>query len=424
MAAPAASGMVAIIRQYFVAGWYPGNFPQSGESIAPTSMLIRGILCNSAVPVSTSLSTGYGLPCLAEALGFLHSGLRFADKQTIGRQETVKFTIRTESLATLSITLCYLDPPLSEESVNPLFADLDLVVVTPKNVRYMGNGLEDQFATTEKVVILNAEPGEYTAYVISSDFPDDIQIPFAIVANGGFTSSLPYLVREDVQGCPLGCGSGKCVGGLCDCGKDSTGRFCSEKVTKISRTSWQRAKVSFKEVLYYKFIMDADSFTLRIRGTSNKERATVCLLLGGRPTKIADSDSVCVKSVDGKQLVLNITEDDLDGLTKGSSVYLAVFGLTGSDMTVIFSIDGLELGKGILDWLWSLPLFWKIGILAVFSILLGCLIGVGLVVVCDKLRGGTEGFPEDPARNLENQIPSEELDEKVTVVADDEVVLA
>jgi subtilisin family serine protease len=421
MAAPSVSGVVAIVRQYFTEGWYPENTPHSGESIIPSSMLIRAVIMNSATPISTSIATGYGLPCLSDALGFSRFGLRFTDRQVIGPKQTMKFRIRTQKIATLAITLCYLDPPLSEDSVNPLFADLDLIVVTPDQRRLLGNGLEDQFATSERVVITDAEPGEYLIYVMSSAFAEDIEIPFSIVANGGFASALPYLMAEDVKDCPFGCGSGKCVNGLCDCGKDAAGLFCSEPVTRIARESFQVAKVKFKKVMYYSFVMSDDNFTLRIKATSNKEKAVVCLQFGGRPTKIADPESVCVRSADGGAFVLNVTEEDLDGMKSGSEIYLAVFGLTGGELSVSFAIDNLDPGFNIVSRFSALPLSVKVILGMATAIVLGIAIGVGFILALDKYCGNNQMVL---GNRSENSIPPEELDQKVRIVVDDEMVLA
>jgi hypothetical protein len=67
MATPVVSGSAAIVRQYFVSGYYPSGLPTSADAFVPTGALLKAALVNSAVPMrSLRLSNGttrrLGLP--------------------------------------------------------------------------------------------------------------------------------------------------------------------------------------------------------------------------------------------------------------------------------------------------------------------------------------------------------------------------
>src|SRR5207247_8592666 len=51
---PAAAAAAAIIRQYFVDGWYPSGAPVPGNSMNPSAALIRAILIASGQQVTGS----------------------------------------------------------------------------------------------------------------------------------------------------------------------------------------------------------------------------------------------------------------------------------------------------------------------------------------------------------------------------------
>ena len=51
MATPVVAASVAIIRQYFTQGWYPGGSRNASKSFLPTGALMKATIINSAVPM-------------------------------------------------------------------------------------------------------------------------------------------------------------------------------------------------------------------------------------------------------------------------------------------------------------------------------------------------------------------------------------
>src|SRR5205807_1742883 len=57
---PAAAAAAAIVRQYFMEGWYPSGRPVMADAITPSAALIRAVLIASGVPVTGSGTVSRG----------------------------------------------------------------------------------------------------------------------------------------------------------------------------------------------------------------------------------------------------------------------------------------------------------------------------------------------------------------------------
>ncbi len=51
MATPVTAGSAALVREYFLAGYYPGGTRGSGSSVNPSAALVKAMLVHSAVAV-------------------------------------------------------------------------------------------------------------------------------------------------------------------------------------------------------------------------------------------------------------------------------------------------------------------------------------------------------------------------------------
>ena len=73
MASPAVTGAAALVRQYFVEGWYPSGSPNAGDGFSPSAALLKAVLTNSAVDMTgiagyPSNQEGWGRILLENAL--------------------------------------------------------------------------------------------------------------------------------------------------------------------------------------------------------------------------------------------------------------------------------------------------------------------------------------------------------------------
>src|SRR5207247_2966102 len=57
---PAAAAAAAIVRQYFMEGWYPSGRPVLADAMTPSAALIRAVLIASGVPVTGSGTVSRG----------------------------------------------------------------------------------------------------------------------------------------------------------------------------------------------------------------------------------------------------------------------------------------------------------------------------------------------------------------------------
>jgi Subtilase family len=204
MASPAAAGLGALVRQYYVDGFYPSGAKNAADAFAPTSALIRATMINSARPMS-----GVGsIPSNCQGWGrvTLDDGLAFAgeSRKLVAVDETAgfpsggagqTFTYRVEVTAAgqpLKVTLAWTDFPSTPSASVHLVNDLDLQLAGPAGT-FHGNvlsggvsqagGSADRRNTIEQVILANAPIGVYTVTVRAQNIPSGPQ-PFAVVATG------------------------------------------------------------------------------------------------------------------------------------------------------------------------------------------------------------------------------------------------
>jgi hypothetical protein len=160
-AAPNVAAAAALVRQYFTEGFYPRGQRLGNRPFFPTGALIRAVLLNSTVDVTSSdlpnvsvkgyptNAEGWGLIRLDRTLFFPGSprrlflndvrhlaGLTLAQVQS--RQVQVD-SLREQ----LKITLVWTDRPPAESSFqHPAWNVLRLEVEDPKGTRYFGNDVD------------------------------------------------------------------------------------------------------------------------------------------------------------------------------------------------------------------------------------------------------------------------------------------
>lgn len=207
MACPAVAGVAALVRQYYVDGYYPSGAAVASDGFSPSSALIKATLLNSAVDMTAI--TGY--PSDREGWGRVKAGdaaffagedrrllvledLRNADGLTTGL--TREYPIRvTSSAETLKLTLAFTDVPASAGTGLGFAAvnDLDLECVAPSGTLYKGNwfsngasvpsGSKDGRNNVEQVHVESPETGIWTVRVRGAAVNQDEQ-GFALVVTG------------------------------------------------------------------------------------------------------------------------------------------------------------------------------------------------------------------------------------------------
>jgi subtilisin family serine protease len=251
MSAPAVAGLAALVRQFFAQGMYP-SLVKTTQGFSPTAALIRAMLIASAQPIGGGAGptpeAGFGVPDLASAIPPQGEfGLRVADGREIRETERHTYEITVEQTGReLRAVLAYIDPGLSPEHEMPLWADLDLFVISPSGRVFTGNALEggetEQFNTIERVIIEapDVERGKYTIIVLSSAFPDATAtaIKYAVVVTGpfdhsDFVANPPEFNHTNGGECLLGCGAGTCKAGRCVCPEGKFGISCEREYTKV-----------------------------------------------------------------------------------------------------------------------------------------------------------------------------------------------
>lgn len=204
MASPAAAGLAALVRQYFVEGWYPSGAANAADAFGPSGALVRAALVNAAQPMEgetafPSSCQGWGRLQLDRTLAFPGGARRLwvRDERAgfatgaAGEERTFALTVNG-SAEPLKVTLAWTDYPSTPAAAVNLNNDLDLFVAGPGG-SWRGNvfsgglsaagGAADRRNTLEQVLLASPAPGVYTVTVRAFDVPDGPQ-PFALVVTG------------------------------------------------------------------------------------------------------------------------------------------------------------------------------------------------------------------------------------------------
>lgn len=185
MATPLVSGTAALMRQYFVDGYYPSGTP-SNPSYTPSSALLRAMIVNSGQDMTyfadyPSDGEGWGRLNAEKVLYFPGdtSRLFVADRRnnaglTTGLVAEHTFTV-TPGSDPLRITLAWTEPPAAAGASVAQVNDLDLEVVSPTATTYLGNvfsagesatgGSADHANSIEQVHVLAPAAGVWTVRV-------------------------------------------------------------------------------------------------------------------------------------------------------------------------------------------------------------------------------------------------------------------
>lgn len=200
MATPTTAGSLALLRQYYVDGWYPSGAKVAADSRTPSGALMKATLVNGALPLTgtdplggaavskiPSMDQGYGRTHLENALFFSGDTLRQrvwdvrnADGLTTGQTHT--YTVTIGAGQPLRVSLAWTDPEAATSTGLHLVNNLDLEVEGPgAGTIYKGNVYTNGFSTTggtadnlnpvEQVWIQAPGAGTYTVRVKGTNVP-------------------------------------------------------------------------------------------------------------------------------------------------------------------------------------------------------------------------------------------------------------
>jgi subtilisin family serine protease len=217
MATPAAAGAAALVRQYYLDGYWPFGTANAAFGFEPSAALIKATLLSSAQNMAgdytdgtvPSTGQGWGRINLANTLHFFPDDnyLAIADVRTglaTGANWNQRYFATGDQF--LKVTLVWTDYPGSEGAAKALVNDLDLQVITPAGATYLGNvfssgisvpgGSADRLNVEEQVFVPTIESGDYTVRVSGYNIPFGPQ-PFAVVVTGAVSISATGFIKLD-----------------------------------------------------------------------------------------------------------------------------------------------------------------------------------------------------------------------------------
>jgi hypothetical protein len=211
---PVAAAAAAIVRQYFMEGWYPSGRAVPTNAMTPSAALIRAMLIASGSPVtgkgtvSRSASDtwpnneqGFGRVLLSNVLPIAAAGDTFRTQVVDGSAglltgDAASYTFHVPTSGPVKFVLAWSDFPGTLGAAKALVNDLDLQVTGPDGTVYRGNhfapfvqagslpgGRFDATNVEEAVILPAATVGDWTVQVIGGNVPMGPQ-PFALVATG------------------------------------------------------------------------------------------------------------------------------------------------------------------------------------------------------------------------------------------------
>ncbi|GEM_PF-1113159 len=219
MASPAVAGAAALVRQYFVEGWYPSGTPIASDSLTPSGALMKATLISGALDMTAvagypSNLEGWGRVHLERSLYFSDDSrglvvlddVRRADGLQAGEQVVYQLNVEDGS-EELRITMAFTEPPAAVMAAEATINNLDLKVEAPDGTVYWGNrtdgngesvadGSPDAINNLEQVLFTSPATGTWVITVIADAVPEGPQ-GYALVATGGVRpASGPRLKTE------------------------------------------------------------------------------------------------------------------------------------------------------------------------------------------------------------------------------------
>lgn len=219
MACPAVAGAAALVRQYFIDGYYPTGLAGQNEPITPSGAFLRATIINASVDMTgvsgyPSDLEGWGRLVADNALFFpgdtrtlLVREVRnaSADALNTGEQWTYSFAVAGSS-EQLRVTMAFTDVPATVGAAYAPVNDLDLEVTSLNDELYLGNvfesgssvpgGSPDPLNCVEQVHVNSPPAGVWTVAVMGTAVNQETQ-GFALVITGEVSEACPGDLNGD-----------------------------------------------------------------------------------------------------------------------------------------------------------------------------------------------------------------------------------
>jgi hypothetical protein len=222
-ASPSIAGAAALVRQYYLEGFYPAG-ARGGTPIAPSAALLKATIIASARPAVNrtfasgpdmaaqpvpSHEQGFGFPVLDDALYFGGDRTRLrvadvADDQGLAEGGQAALTLNVRSGSRLRAVLVWTDPPGVVRPVSDptpqLVNDLDLRVTSPGGDVLFGNESlhpreADRHNNVEVVTVETPATGTYSVTISAARLGFGLRQGYALVVTGDFEERKPTRIR-------------------------------------------------------------------------------------------------------------------------------------------------------------------------------------------------------------------------------------
>ena len=216
ISAPAASGALMLLRQYFAEGWYPTGIPDSTHRITQLSsalmraMAIAATDSNVGTEYPPNNAAGWGRLDVSTIMHFPDdsNGLAFLDESVgVATGEDITFQFELSGRAPLHVVLAWTDTAAAPGAAIAIVNDLDLELTSPDNNRYRGNQFYNGWSRVnaqnwdgrnveEVCLVPHPLTGRWTARVIGRNVYTPLQ-PFAVAVRGGIAGMVPGVADSE-----------------------------------------------------------------------------------------------------------------------------------------------------------------------------------------------------------------------------------
>lgn len=209
MACPTVAGAAALLREYFVNGFYPTGAATPSNAFEPSAPLVKAVLLNGTLPIATfgDGNFGWGRVFLDNNLFFTGDARNLrvwnlANTQGLTTGQSNTYTVTAAAGQEFRATLVWFDPEATPGTGITLVNNLNLTVSDGTNT-YLGNvldtsgvsvtgGIPDVRNTVEQVRAVNPAAGTYTITVAAAGAP----------GNGrAYTNRQGYALAVSAAGC-------------------------------------------------------------------------------------------------------------------------------------------------------------------------------------------------------------------------------
>jgi subtilisin family serine protease len=216
ISAPAASGALMLLRQYFAEGWYPTGTPDSTHRITQLSSALMRAMAIAATDSNVgheympNNAAGWGRLNVSTIMHFADdsNGLAFLDETTgVATGQNITFQFELSGRAPIHVVLAWTDTAAAPGAAIAIVNDLDLELTSPDGNHYRGNQFYNGWSwvnpsgwdgrnVEEVCLVPHPLTGTWTARVIGRSVYTALQ-PFAVAVRGGIAGMVPGVAESE-----------------------------------------------------------------------------------------------------------------------------------------------------------------------------------------------------------------------------------